>query len=424
MRLIEFRENFLLQIFGAVRRMLKHCIRLFLSYVLRVVPLSLELSNITSWAMIEVTSKCNLRCVYCGKSTSSGEGQRIFSFPEDQILPTIELLKKRGLDLLYMSGIGETTTREGWDRICRTTLSTGVKHTIITNLARPLSDVEAEVLAQFCSVQVSVDTADPDLFPRIRRGAELSTVLANMDRIREAACRIGVRGPELRFDMVVCDKTVHGLVKTVQLGLKYGVTDFYFAGLFKLKDVEGALNVYPVKTLPRSELVTALKALEDAIFLAQEYGCKVQVHEGLLESIKVQLSTALSCPEDDGFPSWDAPSLDKGWTRDCMDPWSMVFLYAQGEVRPCCAYNKGIGSLNDEPLMAILNGYEVLNIRRNLLSGSLDGMMCAHCSMKKPIRIEDFHKTVKAVRLKGILYSCIGRRFTNGLVAWLRDSRF
>jgi MoaA/NifB/PqqE/SkfB family radical SAM enzyme len=409
------------QFLQAIRKSVQGSIRFMLPGIVRLLPLRIDRSEVTSWAMIELTSKCNLRCVYCGKSTSREESRRSFDFPEEKIQPAMQLLQKRGMRLVYMSGIGESTIRKGWDRIFRGTLETKVAHTIITNLARPLSDAEAGVLARFGSVQVSVDTADEELFSQIRRKGKLSVVIDNMERIRNVPLPDGVRRAKLRFDMVITDKTVHGLEATVKLGLQHGVTDFYFAGLYKMNDVPGAVNVNHVKTLPHSELGSALQALENAIRLARESGSKVQVHDGLLDSIRIALAAQLQKPELQDAnqqiegPRWEAPSLEAGFTRNCLDPWNFVFLYAQGEVRPCCAYNKGVGNVNESPLKDILNGPGMVQMRQNLVLGALNGMMCAHCSMRSPIKVESFKQKVKQLRVKGLCYRFLGKKLTDWL---------
>ncbi|MGD0382832.1 MAG: radical SAM protein [Thermoguttaceae bacterium] len=356
----------------------------------------LSYSQITEWVMFELTSRCNLRCVYCRKSSDPKESARAFDFPEEKVLPAINLLRERQLRLIQMSGIGETTARKGWHLICRQSLGNGIEHTIITNLARPISEEEADTLARFASVQVSVDTADPVLFAQIRRGAKLDTVLANIDHIKASSRKLGISGPELRFDMVITDKTVLGLVETVRLGLRHGVTDFYFAGLFKNKDVTNGINVYPVKSLPRPQLEEALHCLERSIDLVQKAGCKLQVHEGLIQSVHCELAkengSSKTTESMSNIPTWGAPPLEPGYTRDCLDPWRLVFLYAHGDVCPCCAYDKSIGDHTKTPLEKILNGSPARKMRRKLLTGKLHGMMCAQCSMRSPIRIEDLRK--------------------------------
>ncbi|MEO5369814.1 MAG: radical SAM protein [Magnetococcus sp. DMHC-1] len=239
-----------------------------------MLPLRLDYSDVTFVAMIEFTTKCNLRCVYCNKSSDAEKFQKGIDLPEEYILATIQLLRMRGLSQIYPNRIGETTMRKGWEHICRKTLDTGIAHIIVTNLARLLTDDEVEVLARFATIQVSVDTADQKLFSKIRRGANLPTVLENMERIQNSARQIGVRGPEFWFSMVVSDKTVHGLEETVRLGIRNGVTGFYFSGMYKQKDITGAFNVYHVKTLPKPELESALQSLESAIDLVRKSGCK------------------------------------------------------------------------------------------------------------------------------------------------------
>jgi hypothetical protein len=160
--------------------------------------------------------------------------------------------------------------------------------------------------------------------------------------------------------------------------------------------VNGALNVYNVTALPKAQLREGLACLERAIDLAKRSGCKVECHSGLLESIKEKLNE----PEQGSNPlhvigsrvSWGAPSLPKGMTRDCADPWKFASLFAEGEVHPCCAYGYSIGDLRKEPLVQILNGPRVKQLRRDLLTGNLQGHLCSECSMKPQIPVAEFRR--------------------------------
>jgi len=182
---------------------------------------------------LEITSKCNLRCVYCGKSLSAAESRRKVDLDEGLILQTVSALRALGLRAINASGIGETTIRPDWTHICDSLLDTTLTLTIITNLARPLSWEEASTLARFWSVQVSIDTCDPLLFSKIRRGAQLDVITKNIQLIAEAARHQGL-SPVICFDMVVSDKTIFDLEKTVRFGLQLGVREFLFADLYKI----------------------------------------------------------------------------------------------------------------------------------------------------------------------------------------------
>jgi len=111
--------------------------------------------------------------------------------------------------------------------------------------------------------------------------------------------------------------------------------------------------------------------------------------------------------------TWGGPKVEPGWTRNCLDPWNFVFIYAQGEVRPCCAYPKAIGDLNKTSLKNILNDEPVKKIRRNLLAGTLEGSMCDRCSMRAPIKVDDLKKKVKEFSVIGLCHKYLGRRVTD-----------
>jgi hypothetical protein len=114
-------------------------------------------------------------------------------------------------------------------------------------------------------------------------------VTRNLTLIADQARAIGLF-PELRFDIVITDKTIFQIERTVQFGLGLGVTDFYFADLYKLPDVKGDFNVYNVSSMAESQLLQALKALESAERIVRDAGCKISVHPGLVESILLRLN--------------------------------------------------------------------------------------------------------------------------------------
>ena len=71
------------------------------------------------------------------------------------------------------------------------------------------------------------------------------------------------------------------------------------------------------------------------------------------------------------------PTPDKS-TRDCLDPWFFAYVSANRTVKPCCPHGP-IGVLSDDVSLAeILNGPEIQELRRSLLTGELDSD-CANC---------------------------------------------
>lgn len=64
-------------------------------------------------------------------------------------------------------------------------------------------------------------------------------------------------------------------------------------------------------------------------------------------------------------------------TRDCADPWTMVFVHGDRQVSLCC-WSPAIGSLDDAPLATLVQGDASRRFRAGLLSGVLPDA-CRRC---------------------------------------------
>ena len=358
-------------------------------------PLDLSKSDSTLFINLELTARCNLRCVYCEKSFPEGR-ERVFDFPDEWIGPCMDILQRRGLWLVSAHGVGESTVRKGWQNICRGMLDSGVNLTIVSNFARPLRPEDTAILIHFRSILVSLDTADPELFARIRRGARLDTLIMNIGQVQERAKAEGVQPPEIDFDIVVTDKTIFGSEALVELGLKCGISTFYFNDLCRMPDIEGAIHVHNATALPKEQLAEGLACLKRAMELAKRAGRKVECQAGLLDGIqsKLQESTGEhgALPVLGQSPSWAAPRVVKGTTRDCTLPWETAYLSADGPVRPCCRTTQDVGDLRTETLEEILNGPKLRKFREDLLSGNLEGGPCMHCPAAPQVPVAEFRR--------------------------------
>jgi hypothetical protein len=70
-------------------------------------------------------------------------------------------------------------------------------------------------------------------------------------------------------------------------------------------------------------------------------------------------------------------TLAPGETRDCVDPWTNVFVHADGEVTLCC-WAGSVGNLRTASLTSILKGESAQRIRSELLRGE-PGEECRRC---------------------------------------------
>ncbi len=229
---------------------------------------------------IEITTRCNLRCVYCPVSFPNYVGK---DMPVDAIEPILKLVDNTDDKAeILLNGHGETTYHPHWMDFCRPILARPNKvMTMITNLARPLQDDEVECMAGLGAIQVSMDTADPELLAALRRKVKLSTITDNIARIRAASKRRG--WPRFTLSAGVYDRSVDGLTDLARFAIEQGIVWVTFWSLVKYDDIPGAINVYPVSSLPVEKIRHAVKMLEETrrILLGANIG--VEIAGGFLD---------------------------------------------------------------------------------------------------------------------------------------------
>ncbi len=86
----------------------------------------------TRMVMLEITSRCNLRCTYCAKSHPGNAGEHM-TFELDRILPDLERLTPHEIQI---SGHGESTILDGWSEIASRLIVRGMPITLDMRIAR------------------------------------------------------------------------------------------------------------------------------------------------------------------------------------------------------------------------------------------------------------------------------------------------
>jgi MoaA/NifB/PqqE/SkfB family radical SAM enzyme len=358
-------------------------------------------SNFTAKAEIEFTTRCNLRCVYCHSVVPGHKGADLDLAHLDHV---VDVLKMRGALAIGVSGSGETTIINGWQSHCNRILDRGIDLFITTNLARELRDEEALTLARLLVIQVSVDTADPDLFRMLRRGGDLKTVVYNLAKIRSLALRHGLRGPVIWWNAVVNSRTVWGLKDYVTFGLAQGVKHFNFLSMYEHQAPDDSLKLLPLARLPRENL-SSVPPLMESVFRMIRRGKASYACSTVLDEVRCGLAT--KSDDTDGHVRSGPPSEAGGLTRDCLDPWIYIKVACDSSVRPCCAGADIVGVLNSgDNLSHVVNNSRIREFRESLLTGKLEPV-CRRCKLKGWTSLE-------ALRLKVSLISA-ARRISTAL---------
>jgi sulfatase maturation enzyme AslB (radical SAM superfamily) len=217
---------------------------------------------------LEITTECNLRCVYCAVSQSWYRGVEMPAASFDDVVEFVRAQPK-GVDVL-VNGHGETTHHRDWLQICRKLIETGVRPGITTNLAKLLTPEEAACLAEFATVQVSLDTVDAVLLAQLRRRVKLSTIIDNIQKIRAAAAKKNVRGPQFTVSCGVYDANYRGLEELARFSMSLDIRSVTFWQLCKYEDLPDARNVYPIPSLDVDRITEAIGHLERSLQLLSQ----------------------------------------------------------------------------------------------------------------------------------------------------------
>ena len=150
---------------------------------------------------ISVTDRCNLRCVYCMPE----EGVRLIPHADilsfEQIESIARVAVRLGMTKIRLTGGEPLVRRDLAHLVAMLGAIPGLKILAMTTNGTLLEPLAAGLAASgLDSVNISIDSLDPERYRRITRGGDLGAALAGARAAR--AC-----GLEVKFNMVVMDDT-------------------------------------------------------------------------------------------------------------------------------------------------------------------------------------------------------------------------
>jgi len=336
---------------------------------------------------IALTSRCNLRCVYC---PTGHERTRDADLPQEALALLKQFILEERVAVVGLGHVGETTLFPGWESFCGDILDAGCAMTMLSNFARPFKDSELSVLARFAVLNVSVDTADAAALKTIRRGLDIRTVLHNISRIKAFCLKNGLKPPRLGWVATLSDRVAEGIVDLYCLAVASGADSINFHQLLRFQDAPNTLR--DIMELPRREFLNALDAIHRCQEMAPGHGVELSVGGiGIMEAME-------RCPDSGPRPAASQPSMLgelschvnptlPGQTRMCFMPWVSPYvnpLRPEGDVYPCCATGRPLGRLKEAGGMrAMLSSSPYRQLRAALLQGRLP-LACRHCPIKAP----------------------------------------
>jgi MoaA/NifB/PqqE/SkfB family radical SAM enzyme len=165
---------------------------------------------------MDIVNNCNLRCPFCVYDYANTRNTRVMS--EATFDSALRLIPYVTDGNFWLSCLHEATMHPELMRfIDRIPLQWRRKVMYTTNLARPMPDAYFDALADsgLHHLNISLESLDPEIYERMRKGARWRIFAKNWDRLLQAI-RAGSNPPRLRYNIMAYRSNlaeIPGLVK-------------------------------------------------------------------------------------------------------------------------------------------------------------------------------------------------------------------
>jgi len=349
-----------------IKTRIKHLVKIYLPASLKVrYLLSVNPPRYPQHVFIEPTTRCNINCVYCGRSYwKSRDPKRDLSF--DLYKKILRQLVEKGVKGITLQGGGEPLLHRDIFEMIVLARSLGLFTRFNTNLTS-LTEEEAERLVRsgHSAIDLSIDTVDPALFADLRRGTTLEHVLGNLRKISEAKKRLGSDHPQIHANAVLTKASLQGLSELIAEMKKAGVTRMNLADM----NTDGVdLNV----------VLRDGSRLGDNLLSRMPEGDVVQA---LAEVRRLASKEFEICMPGDLVGRKGVAKRPPG-VITCAELWERPFIDSAGRMTPCCWLPDGdiitLGDFNTQSFDEIWFGERYELLRRQHLTNR-HPLNCARC---------------------------------------------
>jgi radical SAM protein with 4Fe4S-binding SPASM domain len=162
---------------------------------------------------LEVTNRCNLRCIMCpchgqAESPPPGLSQKEQAFMEPSLFRRVleELSARKEPLTLVPQFRGESCLHAHFPDFLRQAKEKGLSLSLNTNATCFTEQIVEALIDSVDSLFVSLDAIKPGTFEKIRRGARYTTVMENMGRLLDRRRERDSRAPIIYTSFVLIDE--------------------------------------------------------------------------------------------------------------------------------------------------------------------------------------------------------------------------
>ncbi|MDD3014533.1 MAG: radical SAM protein [Candidatus Gastranaerophilales bacterium] len=339
---------------------------------------------------IELTTCCNLRCVYCTRDISNVKDKNFDFETVGGIENCVKQLKDLNIKHLKLNGYGETLVHPQWNEVLGHMINAGFQVELITNLAKKLSDKDIKVLSRIFYIRISLDTVEKETAEWLRQGLKLDLLFDNIKRIKAAAESDGRKPPILKWECTLSDKVMYKLSEWVEKGLSLGVNSFEVNSLVE-SDKSRKHNIRSIYSLSEDELAEAIKQIEMAEQIAKNNNADFFRQYSVRNCINKVMN------KQQKIESGNRTINDVNVTRCCTQPWKTFQINSAGYTANCCDLRHSqFNKLNKNgDIKESFNSKEIIELRRSLLQGENLPSRCSNCRLTGLISTDGLRKLVE-----------------------------
>lgn len=286
---------------------------------------------------VELTTSCNYRCIMCphGYSTYGASiSDKLFDVLCNELIPSAKVIE--------MQGTGEALTYHKFFDLLNVMVAHNCKPVLITNA----SLLNEEALLALCKagsdIVVSIDAAESSLYSQIRRGGDLSKVLANLGEWKYIKHSFQNQS-SLGINMVLCSLNAFKIIEMIDLAERLDVDYLFISEIRKcVLDDENwrRLNIVELRAKPDFQ-----RYLSEATKYAKKKALRIQ------------------------FNFKNAILASEVKRNICVSPWEHIYISVDGSVSLCCELSQQFGNLNESSFSEIWNSDSLNDFRKKMATG-------------------------------------------------------
>ena len=302
---------------------------------------------------LEITSRCPIECLMCARRYRNW----VYGDMTEGLFAQLTRIFPR-VAMVVLGGFGEPLVARSFDRYFDQLSALGARVALQTSGFR-LTEERAERLVSggLRHLHISIDSPEEETYRSIRPGISLPEVQDRIRQIVRLKRAANTPWPAVQIVFVAMRRNIEQLPPMVDLASDLGADSLTVQHM-----VAHAEEVRAESLFYHQEL--ANRMLDAAQARARQVGLKIEL------------------PDRFGSPPGEAQP-------HCADPWQVMFVRWNGEVRPCCyAPNVIMGNLAENSFHAIWNGPAYRELRRRVNSDNPPDY-CLICTAGRKRGVDD-----------------------------------